>query len=105
MVVEVRVVREVPVDRTAVEVFEQVGPWAGETTDEILAFYRDECERSRTIAAGASLDDLAKQWPADRPPEKRPNLRWIYVHMIDETARHAGHLDVVRELIDGATGD
>jgi uncharacterized damage-inducible protein DinB len=76
-----------------------------ETTEEIFAFYRDECERSRAIAAGASLDDMAKQWPADRPPEKRPNLRWILVHMIDETARHAGHLDVARELIDGALGD
>ena len=76
-----------------------------ETTADILAFYRDECERSRAIAASASLDDLAAHWPADRPPEKRPNLRWIFVHMIDETARHAGHLDIVRELIDGSTGD
>jgi uncharacterized damage-inducible protein DinB len=76
-----------------------------ETTDQILQFYRNEFERSRSIAASASLDDLAAEWPADRPPEKRPNLRWIYVHMIEETARHAGHLDVVRELIDGTTGD
>lgn len=76
-----------------------------ETTEQILQFYRDACERARAAAAGASLDDLAVEWPADRPPEKRPNLRWIYVHMIEETARHAGHLDVVRELIDGATGD
>ena len=77
----------------------------GESTDEILQFYRDQCEHSRKIAADASLDDLAAEWPADRPPEKRPNLRWIYVHMIEETARHAGHLDVARELIDGTTGD
>jgi len=45
MVVEVRVVREVPVDRTAVEVFEQVGPWAGETTDEILAILAEARRR------------------------------------------------------------
>jgi uncharacterized damage-inducible protein DinB len=77
----------------------------GETTEQILQFYRDMCERSRSIAASHSLDDLAAEWPADRPPEKRPNLRWIYVHLIEETARHAGHLDVVRELIDGAIGD
>jgi uncharacterized damage-inducible protein DinB len=76
-----------------------------ETAEQILQFYRDECARSRAIAAGATLEDLASEWPADRPPERRPNLRWIYVHMIEETARHAGHLDVVRELIDGATGD
>jgi hypothetical protein len=77
----------------------------GETTEQILRFYRDQCERGRSIAAAGSLDDLAAEWPADRPPEKRPNLRWIYVHMIEETARHAGHLDVARELIDGAVGD
>ena len=77
----------------------------GETTEAILRFYREEFARSRAIASGASLDDLAIEWPWDRPPEKRPNLRWIFVHMIEETARHAGHLDVVRELIDGAIGD
>jgi uncharacterized damage-inducible protein DinB len=76
-----------------------------ETTEEILRFYQEECERSRAIASASSLDDLAIEWPPDRPPEKRPNLRWILVHMIEETARHAGHLDVVRELIDGAIGD
>jgi hypothetical protein len=77
----------------------------GENAEQVLQFYRDQCERSRKIAAGRSLDDLAEEWPADRPPEKRPNLRGIYVHMIEETARHAGHLDVARELIDRTTGD
>lgn len=76
-----------------------------ETTEQILQFYRDACKGARSAVVGASLDDLAAEWPADRPPDKRPNLRWIYVHMIEETARHAGHLDVARELIDGATGD
>ena len=33
------------------------------------------------------------------------SLRWIFVHMIEETARHAGHLDLMREQIDGRTGD
>ena len=77
----------------------------GETNEDILGFYREECAHSREVAAKASLDDLAVEWPADRQSEKRPTLRWIYVHMIEETARHAGHLDVVRELIDGKTGD
>lgn len=76
-----------------------------ETSEQVIQFYRDQCEGSRKVAANASLDDLAAEWPADRPPEMRPNLRWIYIHMIEETARHAGHLDVVRELIDGTTGD
>jgi len=77
----------------------------GETNDAIIGLYRSECEHSRAVAAKASLDDLAKEWPADRPPQDRPTLRWIYLHMIEETARHAGHLDVARELIDGKTGD
>jgi uncharacterized damage-inducible protein DinB len=77
----------------------------GESTEQILGFYLDECHRSRAIAAGVALDDLAAEWPADRPPEKRPNLRWILVHMIEETSRHAGHADVVRELIDGKIGE
>ena len=76
-----------------------------ETTEEVFQFYRDQCERSRKVAAGHSLEDLAAEWPADRPSELRPNLRWIYIHMIEETARHAGHIDIVRELIDGAVGD
>jgi len=76
-----------------------------ETNEDILGFYREECAHSREVAAKASLDDLAAAWPVDRPPERRPTLRWIYVHMIEETARHAGHLDVVREMIDGKTGD
>ncbi len=33
------------------------------------------------------------------------SMRWVLIHMIEETARHAGHLDILRELIDGATGD
>lgn len=32
-------------------------------------------------------------------------MRWVLIHLIEETARHAGHMDIVRELIDGATGD
>jgi hypothetical protein len=37
--------------------------------------------------------------------EWRVNLRWIYVHLIEEYARHCGHADLLRESIDGATGD
>jgi uncharacterized damage-inducible protein DinB len=81
----------------------RIGP--DQSTESVLDFYTVCCERSRDITASASLDDLTAQWPADRPPERRPTLRWILVHLIEETARHAGHMDVVRELIDGATGD
>lgn len=71
----------------------------GETPEEIFDFYRAECERSREILAGVSLEDNAKR--ADRAHFK---VRWIVAHMIEETARHAGHADILREMIDGKTG-
>lgn len=67
---------------------------------QLLQMYRDQCETSRIIVRVAdSLDDVAKN------PEKDQNLRWILVHMIEETARHAGHADILRELTDGAIGE
>lgn len=70
-----------------------------ETTESILAFYHQQVARSRAITATASLDDLA------RSPGRDCALRWIMIHMIEETARHNGHADILRELIDGATGE
>jgi hypothetical protein len=64
-----------------------------------LAAYVAARARSRAITAAASLDDLA------RSPGRECTLRWIMVHMIEETARHNGHADILRELIDGATGE
>ena len=60
--------------------------------------YERECERSRGAIAGASLDDMAKG------ADMEFNLRYALVHMIEETARHCGHLDLLREVTDGATG-
>ncbi|MBD0843080.1 MULTISPECIES: DinB family protein [unclassified Streptomyces] len=73
----------------------------GETTDQIIAFYgRARAAADRTIA-DLSLDDLGRpDWR-----DEDVSLRWVLVHMIEETARHAGHMDILRELIDGATGD
>jgi hypothetical protein len=75
----------------------------GDTVESVLAEYRDACGRSRRVVAVApSLDDLSAEtggvWG-------HVSLRWILVHMIEETARHAGHLDIMREMIDGRTGD
>ena len=50
----------------------------------------------------ASLDDV---WPTDRRRDADVSLRWVLVHMIEEYARHNGHADLLRERIDGATGD
>lgn len=77
-----------------------VGP--DEPIESAIAFYRSEIERSRQIAAGSFLDDLSMK--TTRLGE-RVSLRWILVHMLEETARHAGHMDIIREAIDGRTGD
>jgi len=70
-----------------------------DTIESVSRLYREEIVRSRDIVAGASLDDLSKE--QNRGPR---TLRWIMVHMIEETARHAGHADILRELTDGAIG-
>jgi uncharacterized damage-inducible protein DinB len=79
---------------------------AHETTADILAFYAAQVERSRAIATAASLDDLALIFHHETPDKagQKPSLRWIIVHMIEETARHNGHADLMREAIDGSTG-
>jgi hypothetical protein len=70
----------------------------------VFAFYRDQCARSNTIIAATPLGAAPRgRHPGEREHEVS-DLRWILLHMIEETARHAGHLDVVRELLDGRTG-
>ncbi len=74
-----------------------------ETVESVVAGYRDECAHSRRITdAAQSLDDLSARAAEIRG---RVSLRWILVHMLEETARHAGHLDLMRETLDGRTGD
>jgi uncharacterized damage-inducible protein DinB len=63
-----------------------------------VAAWQSECERSRAIAAERDLSDAGLR---DGAPV---SLRWVYVHMIEEYARHNGHADLIRELIDGAVG-
>jgi hypothetical protein len=77
----------------------------GESTAKILDLYRGETGRSREIEATAgSLDDQAARSLNRRGIDTRFNLRWIISHMIEETARHNGHADILREQIDGTTG-
>lgn len=71
----------------------------GETLAALVADYEAACANSRRIAAGHSLDDLGSN-----PHHGAVTLRWIFLHMIEETARHAGHLDILREQVDGQTG-
>jgi len=65
----------------------------------LIAEYEAECATNREIAARLDLD--ARGYHRGDPV----NLRWVLVHMVEETARHAGHLDLLRENIDGATGE
>jgi Protein of unknown function (DUF664) len=73
---------------------------ADETAASVTAGYLRMCARSRRVVAGASLDQTVPH-----PRRGTVDLRWILVHMIEETARHNGHADILRELLDGATGD
>jgi len=66
--------------------------------------YRAEVARSHKITAAADLDDHARR-PRTRPSGGAQTLRWIVLHMIEETARHNGHADLMRAAIDGATGE
>ncbi len=69
----------------------------GDTVDGIVGLYLSAGERSRAaIAQCASLDQAAAVPSFGRGPV---NLRWILVHMIDETARHVGHLDLLRDAL------
>ena len=79
-------------------------PAPGDTPETILAAYRTTTtEANEAIASWADLTE-----PGPRPPRKpggpTPSRRWTLTHLIEETARHAGHADILRELLDGTTG-
>jgi Protein of unknown function (DUF664) len=71
----------------------------GDTLASIVADYQFECERSRRAISAAGLDDRAVG------EDMNFTLRWALTHMIEETARHCGHLDLLRERLDGETGE
>ncbi|MDQ1697885.1 MAG: hypothetical protein QOJ03_3238 [Frankiaceae bacterium] len=68
-----------------------------------LETFRQECVNARAAVAGMALDDVVPS--RGDHPERTRDIRWIFVHMIEEYARHNGHADLIRECIDGATGD
>jgi Protein of unknown function (DUF664) len=88
---------------------EPTDDWAGtfrpspdETVDGVLAGYRDAVARANAVVE--ACPDLTL--PAPRAPGRKraPSMRWVLVHMIEETGRHAGHADILREQVDGSTG-
>ncbi|AMM08599.1 MULTISPECIES: DinB family protein [Streptomyces] len=80
-----------PEMRTAVEV----------PLPQLLAEYEEQSARFRELVAEHSLDVKAKRPIRDG---RHVDLRWILLHLVEETSRHNGHLDVVRELVDGRVG-
>jgi hypothetical protein len=77
-----------------------------ETVDDLVAAFRAQAEVSRSVAASARLSDLAALGGRFQPGgPHRPTLAWTMFHVLQEYARHAGHLDVARELVDGVVGE
>jgi uncharacterized damage-inducible protein DinB len=91
---------------------EDHGPWSEGDPDremrnavevpiiQLLAEYQAQCARYRDLVASLDLDTPSKRAVSGRPV----TLRWILFHLVEETARHNGHLDILRELADGVTG-
>ncbi len=77
-------------------------PTPDETVESVLDMYDEACATARASAARFELDDVVLR--PDRA-DLSITLRWIYVHMVEETARHAGHADIFREAIDGTLAD
>lgn len=93
---------------------EDEGPWTDEDPDremriavdfpleQLLAEYAEQSARYRELVAA---HDLGTETKVARRDGRRPDLRWVLLHLIEETSRHNGHLDVIREIVDGTTGD
>lgn len=77
-------------------------PSAEDSVDGVLADYREAVARANQVIDACR--DLTL--PAPRAPRRgaAPSMRWVLVHMIEETGRHAGHADILREQIDGSVG-
>ncbi|MFC6598158.1 DinB family protein [Kitasatospora paranensis] len=71
-----------------------------ESTADILAFYGRARAAADAVIGELGLDELGTSYSGNAV-----SLRWVLVHMTTETARHAGHVDILRELTDGSTGD
>jgi hypothetical protein len=69
--------------------------------DELRERYRDACSRSRAVVREATGPEQTSQKPVRG---EHFTLRWVLLHLIEETARHAGHADLLREAIDGQVG-
>jgi uncharacterized damage-inducible protein DinB len=72
----------------------------GETAEDILAFYGRARAAADRVIGEVGVEETGTAWFGDAV-----SMRWVLIHMVEETARHAGHVDILRELIDGMVGD
>jgi hypothetical protein len=86
--------------------YDPEAPFATEhSSTAVIDQYHRQCEISNEILRSRDLEAaLLGEHGLDWPDEPITDLRWVVLHMIEETARHAGHLDAARELLDGTTG-
>lgn len=91
-------------DHSMDEDFVPYDPYAAFTSDlpseEVLRNYIETCDLSDAVLARSSMTDKPKGRHGD---EEVPDVRWVVLHMIEETATHSGHLEIARELLDGQT--
>jgi len=87
----------IPFDRADPNADMRAAP--GETTADILAYYGRARAASDATITELDLDATGTAWSGEAV-----SLRWVLIHMIEDTLRHAGHLDIMRELIDGSIG-
>ena len=81
-------------------------PTEADTLAATIAVWQREVDRAREITAAARPDDLAQHVGTSQYwLGFQPSMRWILTHMVEEYARHCGHADLLREAIDGSTGD
>ncbi|MEP7022364.1 MAG: DinB family protein [Actinomycetota bacterium] len=70
---------------------------------DVIAYYREQCKRSDEVLARTPMSGAPRGRHGDPDMDEPPNVRWVVLHMIEETACHSGHLDIARELLDGQT--
>ena len=77
-------------------------PNAKDTIESVLSGYRETITEADKVIEACT--DLSHPAPKPSRPGSAPTMRWLLTHMIEETARHAGHADIIREQLDSSTG-
>jgi hypothetical protein len=87
-----------------VEPYDPTKPFVTDwSSADIIAEFREICDRSDAILAATPLSAAPRGKHGDPERAEPPNVRWVVLHVIEEIARHCGHLDIGRELLDGTT--